>query len=76
MIICLGELERLLRQTQSELIDSRAAYTKLDQISIEHRRQSDEKLISLERSQEDSRIKCKNATERVIIFFFLFYRRL
>lgn len=60
-----GELERLLQQTQGELIEARAMNTKLEHQISQNKRSYGEKIIGFESSQNEMRSKLREATEKV-----------
>jgi Spy/CpxP family protein refolding chaperone len=65
VVFSLGELERLLRQTQADLVEARALTTKLEQQKMELNRNHAEKIIQFEKSHNEMRIKSRDAIETV-----------
>ena len=64
-----GDLEKMLRQTQAELIDCRTTCTKLEQASNNTKKSYTEKMISFEQSEAESKTRLKEATGKVSKLF-------
>ncbi len=61
-----GDLERLLQQTQGELIEARAMNSRLEHQIGENKRAQSERLLTYERSENEMRAKMREATGQVI----------
>ncbi|ODM91158.1 Mitotic spindle assembly checkpoint protein MAD1 [Orchesella cincta] len=66
--IVTSELERLLQQTQGELIESRAMNSKLEHQIIEIKRANAERIVGYERSENEMRARVRDANEQAESF--------
>ncbi|CAL8069567.1 unnamed protein product [Orchesella dallaii] len=64
----LSELERLLQQTQGELIESRAMNSKLEHQIIQIRRSNGERLVGYERTESEMKAKVRDANEKAELY--------
>lgn len=72
MCVGLGELQKLLRQTNGELVESRAMTAKLERQKMDLRTDNCEKSLNYEKFMSDMRMKCRDAVEKVRYYFMEF----